>query len=252
MRIKLSILYIAIIGFYSCREQSKSSISGIWIDDRWDIPIYFNDRSCLIEGLKIEQYSKERDQIRVENSDGDVDIYQYILDKDSLFIKSLDKGYSANLIRGNEVQKIDLKDLYYSSAGEMNEFSIYINSDKEFLLDIKFFWPLESGKYGGLLSNDEYELIMKLIYQMDLSISNDLSKDIISDIQEWGLEINTNEGEKFMLYHNYLDINRNHNAFSYLMYYLPKMLTLNKSTFKDELIGIEEFRKSEFKRNIDL
>ena len=87
---------------------------------------------------------------------------------------------------------------------------------------------------------------------MDLSISNDLSKDIISDIQEWGLEINTNEGEKFMLYHNYIDINRNHIAFSHLMSYLPKMLTLNKSTFKDELIGIEEFRKSEFKRNIDL
>ena len=251
MRMKLFMFYIAIIGFYSCSEHPKSSIKGIWIDDRFDVPMYFGDQNCMLASFNIEQYSIEGDQIRVESSDGEIDKYQYVVDKDCLFMRSLDNGYSVDLIRGVEVQNIDLKDFYFSSAGEINEFDLYINSDKEFLLDIKFFWDLEHGKYGGVLDDDTYELLLNLIGQMDLSISNDLSKDIISDIQEWGLEINTNKGEKFMLYHNYLGINRNHNAFAIWMSLLPRILPLEKCAFKDELVGIHAFRESEFDRNVD-
>ena len=115
---------------------------------------------------------------------------------------------------------------------------------------INYHSKYESGIYEGEIPKTLYKFINQLANTVDFSIKPILRKEIISDIQEWAVEIVDETDKQYKLYYNYAGIKAEYKNFSSLMNFFPHFVSLEEGEFDDELKGIQDFRENEFKRNL--
>lgn len=120
-------------------------------------------------------------------------------------------------------------------------------------MEIQFHDTIRSGLYIGTLSPNYTRLLYEFIADMRIEMPGELKPGIISDINEWALILQEKGNKNYYLYHNYAMVDENHKYFSTFMEFLPFVMSSSGKIEKnkDVMFEAEDFRKSEFQRNLN-
>lgn len=256
MNIINKVLIICCLALVSCSNNRKlpieQEIQGIWFNGYSSL--YFNENDCLIRKSKIQKIKfNSNDSFTIIDNDSlkKQEIYIPKIINDTLWLNKNDTRLQA-YTKCNPRHSEEIKQLQYSQLTDYNKYNLEINENLEFKLELHIYVSskIKDGKYKGRISPKLYTYINQHFQLMELDQSNKLKNGIVSDIQEWAAIIQTQKGEEHTFYYNYENNGRGHKIFEFAMNTLPFLLELNETTLEINLDKIENFRTSEFERNI--
>jgi len=243
MRLILTCLFIGLI---SCQSDNQiKKLDGIWCNET-NHCIYFNNTNCIIDKAKVYKFSKLSNQ-EIELDDKKTIKYKINIENGILKIKNFTsssfRNYKKIITKNN--QKI--REIYFAQNSESSNFEANLNKESKLQLRINFHDKFESGDYVSEIPLELTNFIFDLINSTNLNVEPNLNKEIISDLQEWGLMIKSDK--EYSIYHNYEQIDINHKNLAFLLEKLPYFTKLEHGKINTDLEEIRKYRETEFKRN---
>ena len=247
---KTQLLFI-LISFYfvSCkRSVNPIELNGLYCN-QINHCIYFGSDKCIIDRAEIENYKLiSNHELGLLNSEDSIK-YQIELDNTTLRVRKSKEEPFREFQRMLKMNSNVIEDLYFSSLSETSDLELHLTANHEIKMRINYHDKFEIGTYKGEVPKTLYNFISQLANTIEFSIPPILRTEIISDIQEWGMQIRSDK--LYNIYHNYEEINQNHRNLAFLLEKIPYFIRLEKTNSQIELNEIKEFRKNEFKRNLE-
>ena len=235
----------------TCNSQDfpTKELQGVWCGESNQC-IYFLGSQCILYHAIISEYEFLSENEMAITSAFDSSNYniEIEIEIDSIRIRQVGKNTFRTFYKPAKNNNKKIEELYYSQVSDFSKFEIYVNKDGRGVLEIDYHGKFDEGKYVATVPKTIIDFINELVNQMELDVPSKLDSRIISDIQEWGIKIKTDQTH--YLYHNSEGVKVQHQRLAFLMNMLPHLLDLNAAESEISLDEIRNFRIMEFERNL--
>lgn len=245
MRTNLTIALILLMN--SCISNNIGcELKGVWCN-QVNHCIYFGESMCITNGKEVRKYKPLENGTIVVGKGANSITYQMDFENNKIRIEDEEINSFKNYEKKNTKFNYSIEGIYFSSSLDFIDLDLYLDKNSNLQIRINFHPTIEPGLYTSKLDETLGAFILEMINGIDIDIEPILKKEVFSDIQEWCLMVQSDKD--YLIYHNYQDVNRDHENLAFLLASLPFLTELKITDKTIDLDVIKNYGKSEFDRN---